>query len=79
MMYASFSISGSGAVAASFRIVCEVLNAAESTGLLTKAQRADVVERAIDRMRNAATGQDRVADLRLFEEFKTGCPVVSSL
>ena len=63
---------------ASFRIACEVLNAGEGTGLMTKTQRVDVVERSIRTMQKAASGKDEQAR-RMLEEFKTGCPVVPNL
>ena len=64
---------------ANFRIACELLNASEHTGVMTKAQRADVVERAIDTMRKGESSQDRNTDFRMFEEFETGCPVLPTL
>jgi hypothetical protein len=63
---------------AGFRIACEVLNAGESTGLMTKAQRADVVERAIKRLRPATSKLDDPAT-RMLEQFKTGCPELPNL
>jgi hypothetical protein len=63
---------------ASIRIACELLNTAERAGLMTRAQRADVVERTLMEMRKTAPDTDPKA-LGIMEQLKTGCPTLSSL
>jgi len=77
---AFLAVAYQGAVGsfASFRIACEVLNAGEAAGLMTRTQRADVVGRSIRTMQKA-TPRNGEAASHMLEEFKTGCPVVPNL
>jgi hypothetical protein len=74
------AIAYQGAVGslASLRIACELLNTAERAGFLTRAQRADVVERSIREMRKASsTGDEKLVEM--MEQFKAGCPALPTL
>ena len=55
---------------AGLRVVCDVTATAERTGVLTKAQITDTVDRV---SRRIAGGGHRDADV-LFSELRNGCP-----
>lgn len=57
------------------RIACELLETAEKAAMLDKAQRADVVERVLQTMRQSA-GTD-AKGVQFLEQMKTGCPTLS--
>jgi len=58
-----------------FRIACELLSRAETSRLLTRQQRADVVERLQRRVFGFSSAID--ADIeRLMGQLKGGCPVL---
>lgn len=76
--FATIAYQGAVGSLESFRIACELLNTAESAGLLARAQRVDVVESTAKQLRKAAPATDENA-MRILEQFKTGCPALPAL
>jgi hypothetical protein len=75
--FVAVAYSGAKGSLASLRIACELLNTAEGTGMLDRAQRADVVDRAIREMHKSSAQPDtQITDF--VGQFKTGCPNVAN-
>jgi hypothetical protein len=68
-LFASKAYMGLTGSIKSIRIACELLNTAESWGILTRPQRADVVDHLLERLPEIPPDM-----LTFIEELKTGCP-----
>jgi hypothetical protein len=74
---ATLAYSGVTGSFASFRIACELLDTAETAGMLEKAQRAKVVDGVVTEMQKSASGPDPQG-VELIRQLKTGCPNLPS-
>jgi hypothetical protein len=66
--------SGATEGIASVRVGCAVLDTAEKSGFLDRAQRADVVDRVGQMFKDAQRGPNDKT-MEFVEQFKTGCPL----
>jgi hypothetical protein len=72
--FVAIAYKGATSSLAGIHVLCDLLNTAESAGLLSKEQRADVVARTARQFeREAADDFDQDA-VRFLDEFETGCP-----
>jgi hypothetical protein len=72
--FATMAYSGASGSIGSFRIACELLDKAESLHLLTREQRADVVDRVHENLQRSLPKRDADLESR-FGKFKNGCPI----
>lgn len=72
--FVAMAYSGVGLSTSGIRIGCELLDQAETMQLLTKQQRADVVDRVHKNLQQSSPKKDTDLE-KLFGQFKTGCPV----
>jgi hypothetical protein len=75
--FATLIYSGVAGSFASFTIACELLNTAEASGMLQRAQRTNVVDRVILEMRKSGSDPDP-RGVELVGQLKVGCPNLPS-